>query len=133
MSRQLCNLHPNVDYKTAWGCPDCLVELRAELAHIDHVIEMTKFTEPEGSTLGRVVSVCDGLVKLRDTIQEGNARYSALFGELETARMKIALIQSYAVVLRANSDPSSIEHRIADELDNRLTPSSASHTAPSGT
>ena len=32
MSRSLCKLHPDVDYKTAWGCPDCLAELRNELA-----------------------------------------------------------------------------------------------------
>jgi len=28
MSRQLCPHHPTVDYKTAWGCPECLTELR---------------------------------------------------------------------------------------------------------
>lgn len=30
MSRQLCKSHPDVDYKTAWGCPDCLAELRCQ-------------------------------------------------------------------------------------------------------
>jgi hypothetical protein len=30
MSRQLCKHHPDVDYKIAWGCPDCIVELRKQ-------------------------------------------------------------------------------------------------------
>lgn len=29
--RQLCPSHPNVDYRTAWGCPDCVRELRVAL------------------------------------------------------------------------------------------------------
>ncbi len=32
MNKQLCPHHPNVDYKTAWGCPECVIELRAALA-----------------------------------------------------------------------------------------------------
>lgn len=31
MSRQLCKSHPDVDYKTAWGCPECVRELREAL------------------------------------------------------------------------------------------------------
>lgn len=30
-ARQLCSHHPNVNYKTAWGCPDCVMELRIAL------------------------------------------------------------------------------------------------------
>jgi hypothetical protein len=30
--RQLCPHHPNVDYRAAWGCPDCVEELRVKLA-----------------------------------------------------------------------------------------------------
>jgi hypothetical protein len=30
--RQLCQSHPGVDYRTAWGCPECVAELRAQLA-----------------------------------------------------------------------------------------------------
>ena len=26
--RQLCKSHPNVNYKHAWGCPDCVAEMR---------------------------------------------------------------------------------------------------------
>ena len=29
--RVLCSDHPNVNYKTAWGCPDCIMELRIAL------------------------------------------------------------------------------------------------------
>ncbi len=31
-ARQLCSDHPNVNYKTAWGCPECVRELRMALA-----------------------------------------------------------------------------------------------------
>lgn len=31
MSRQLCRSHPNVDYKTAWGCPECVSESREKI------------------------------------------------------------------------------------------------------
>lgn len=31
MFRVLCSDHPNVNYKTALGCPDCLMELRIAL------------------------------------------------------------------------------------------------------
>lgn len=34
-SSTLCQSHPNVDYKTAWGCPECVAEMRKRLAHID--------------------------------------------------------------------------------------------------
>lgn len=27
-ARHLCQHHPDVDYRHAWGCPDCLRELR---------------------------------------------------------------------------------------------------------
>ena len=30
ISRTLCQSHPAVDYKTAWGCPECVRELRVE-------------------------------------------------------------------------------------------------------
>ena len=29
--RILCSIHPAVDYKHAWGCPDCIVEMRAQI------------------------------------------------------------------------------------------------------
>lgn len=32
--RQLCPTHPEVNYKTAWGCPDCVKELRETLATV---------------------------------------------------------------------------------------------------
>lgn len=35
MSRQLCPYHPDVDYQHAWGCPDCVRELRAKLARAE--------------------------------------------------------------------------------------------------
>lgn len=38
-ARQLCSVHPKVDYRTAWGCPDCIVELRA---HKDALVEVCK-------------------------------------------------------------------------------------------
>lgn len=28
--RPLCATHPLVNYKTAWGCPECVAELRKE-------------------------------------------------------------------------------------------------------
>jgi hypothetical protein len=42
-------------------------------------------------------------------------------GELERLRMKIGLLRSFAVVLKANHiDPNSPAHRIAEEIINRL-------------
>ena len=38
MSRSLCKLHPDVDYKTAWGCPDCLAELRNDVRKLGKLI-----------------------------------------------------------------------------------------------
>lgn len=31
-SRQLCMLHPHVDYKTAWGCPECVAAARKKIS-----------------------------------------------------------------------------------------------------
>ena len=31
ISRRLCKHHPEVDYKTEWGCPRCLAELREKV------------------------------------------------------------------------------------------------------
>lgn len=28
--RILCEIHPEIDYKHHWGCPECLRELKAE-------------------------------------------------------------------------------------------------------
>lgn len=43
MSRQLCPHHPDVDYRHAWGCPDCVRELRAKLDAAERVAaEMRK-------------------------------------------------------------------------------------------
>lgn len=33
-SRQLCPTHPDVNYKTAWGCPECVREMRSELVQL---------------------------------------------------------------------------------------------------
>lgn len=30
--RSLCQTHPEVNYKTAWGCPECVRELRQQRA-----------------------------------------------------------------------------------------------------
>lgn len=38
--RQLCQIHPNVDYRHAWGCPDCVVELRTALAETQQELEL---------------------------------------------------------------------------------------------
>jgi hypothetical protein len=34
MVRPLCQTHPDLNYKTAWGCPECVRELRAENANL---------------------------------------------------------------------------------------------------
>lgn len=39
MSRQLCKTHPNVDYRKAWGCPDCLAELRYENKKMKEILD----------------------------------------------------------------------------------------------
>lgn len=39
MSRQLCKLHPGVDYKKAWGCPDCLAELRFQNKKMNETLD----------------------------------------------------------------------------------------------
>lgn len=39
MSRQLCKTHPDVDYKTAWGCPDCVRELRYENKKMKEILD----------------------------------------------------------------------------------------------
>jgi len=31
VNRILCQSHPNIDYKTAWGCPDCVKDLRGQV------------------------------------------------------------------------------------------------------
>lgn len=33
-ARQLCATHPEVNYKTAWGCPDCVKELREDVRRL---------------------------------------------------------------------------------------------------
>ena len=37
--RRLCKHHPGVDYRHAWGCPDCLKELRAENAKLADALD----------------------------------------------------------------------------------------------
>ena len=32
--KHLCETHPHVDYKTAWGCPECVREMRDELTFL---------------------------------------------------------------------------------------------------
>jgi hypothetical protein len=39
MVRPLCQTHPDVNYKTAWGCPECVRELRAENANLRDALE----------------------------------------------------------------------------------------------
>ncbi len=36
--RRQCKHHPEVDYLRAWGCPDCLAELRTELRELKRKI-----------------------------------------------------------------------------------------------
>ncbi len=36
-ARQLCPHHPNVNYKIAWGCPDCLAQLRDQSLTRDEI------------------------------------------------------------------------------------------------
>lgn len=52
MSRQLCPHHPDVDYQHAWGCPDCVRDLRAKLdaseraaAEMRGVLEMLEYRD----------------------------------------------------------------------------------------
>ena len=33
-AHQLCKTHPGVDYKTSWGCPECVRDLRADNARL---------------------------------------------------------------------------------------------------
>lgn len=35
-SRKLCATHPDVDYRLAWGCPECLRKMRELLRFIHH-------------------------------------------------------------------------------------------------
>lgn len=53
-SRHLCGTHPNVDYKTAWGCPDCVRELRQENAKLKREVERLQklATEYEDHLIG---------------------------------------------------------------------------------
>ena len=37
--RRLCQTHTTVDYRHAWGCPDCLVNLRARNAALVKALE----------------------------------------------------------------------------------------------
>lgn len=39
MSRQLCPHHPAVDHRLHWGCPECVIDLRAENARLRTAME----------------------------------------------------------------------------------------------
>lgn len=75
------------------------VHLQEQLDQVTHQYEcLKKFCERRGKCLESITA------------------------ELEALKMKIALIKSYAAVLRANyTNPTSIEHRIANEMDRRVT------------
>lgn len=44
-----CAMHPDVNPQTMWGCPDCIVELRAErntlAAALKHALDFLKALE----------------------------------------------------------------------------------------
>ena len=44
--RRLCKTHRDVNYQTAWGCPDCLKELRTALAAI-HTLAVDAYDDAE--------------------------------------------------------------------------------------
>lgn len=54
-SRVLCQLHPNVDYKHAWGCPECVAELRKQATQLRETLgradEWRKASEHEYAKL----------------------------------------------------------------------------------
>lgn len=39
-SRSLCQTHPGVDYKHAWGCPECVRELRDRNAKLTEALKL---------------------------------------------------------------------------------------------
>lgn len=60
-----CKTHPDVDGKTMWGCPDCLVELRREVgAHAEKMGMMMKWQEPNEPRRDRFEVVTNILIFL---------------------------------------------------------------------
>ena len=53
LRRTLCQTHPDVDYTTAWGCPECVREMRAEIARLRTVFDR----------LRRALFACEHLTK----------------------------------------------------------------------
>jgi hypothetical protein len=42
---RVCSKHKDVDHNTMWGCPDCLAELRQEVAQVKPLVEVIAFIE----------------------------------------------------------------------------------------
>jgi len=72
---RVCKHHPEVNPETMWGCPDCLAELRHELAQA---------IENEGRALKTVDEQADEIGALRLALEEALTAWEG-FGK--TARM----------------------------------------------
>lgn len=67
MTTHLCAIHPDVDSVHAWGCPDCVAELRRERNRLRDVIKQCLVTlEPQQSqAIPSVMAIRDCVAALR--------------------------------------------------------------------
>lgn len=99
--RSLCELHPDVDYRVAWGCPECVMEL---------LEERDALTQENQRLRDAIEPLLAEVKNLRDTLSA-----SSLEPDLQVADGWHALIKAVEAALEGKegnpSPPSTINQR----------------------
>jgi len=64
-AHQLCKTHPGVDYKTAWGCPECVRDLRADNARLRGHCERLLWLLDNARVPGEITQTPEAVAELR--------------------------------------------------------------------
>ena len=75
--RRLCQTHPDVDYRTQWGCPECVAELREALQRLRidlrsaaHACGVNAYADPPPGHVDLLLAMVDEYTRQAGRVQE---------------------------------------------------------------